>query len=170
MATVTPDDLDTVEANTSTRDAGEPEGASQESEERQLLRLARELAEAFIFGDAKDPWLTKHIAPDFQMTHDLSEGPMTMHEFLDLIHDIRLAHGDRRFKIVDERVDFEGVAQKTEAFVWQTVQFVIHPEKLLRSAMRTSRWRIDRKGIWVCYEHAVFKNDSLAFGDIVPRF
>ena len=143
---------------------------SRETDERHLLRLAREMAEAFIFGDAHDPWFAKHIAPDFQGTHDLFERPMTMHEFLQLIHEIRLAHGDRRFKIVDERVDFGDVApQRTEAFVWQSVQFVIYPETIVRSAMRTSRWRLDhQKQTWVCYEHATFKNDALASGNIAP--
>ena len=88
-------------------DSDQLKQAPQETDEQQLLKLARELAEVFIAGDTCNPWLAQHITSDFKGTHDLSTAPMTATEYIKLIKQIRTAHGDRRFEIVDEQVDFE---------------------------------------------------------------
>lgn len=157
--------------NTLARDSDQLKQAPQEPDEQQLLNLARELAEVFIAGDTCNPWLAQHIAFDFKGTHDLSTTSMTATEYIKLIKQIRRAHGDRRFEIMDEQVDFEDT-DKTTAMVWQTVRYVIDDEPLERSASRISRWRrgLDDERRWMCYEHAGLKNDALVSGMIVPCF
>lgn len=53
------------------------------------------VGDVFIAGDSRHPFLANHVACDFRGWHDLSATSMTVSEYLQLIREIRLNHGDR---------------------------------------------------------------------------
>lgn len=146
----------------------EQEAVPGETDEQQLLRLAREMCDAFISGDPSHSFLSKHVARDFRGWHDLSATSMTVPEYQLLIQEIRLLYGNRKFEILDEQVHFED-GDRDQATVFQSVQYLVTSESLVRNALRTFRWK-RQHGVWLCFEQATFKSDALFSGNMAPCF
>lgn len=139
------------------------------TDEQRLLTLSRQMIDMFSAGNPYDPWLARHIAVDFKCTHDLSDAPMPLLEYFELIAHIVQIRPNRQFEVVNERVDFDQSAQKM-ATVWQAVNVVIFPERLVRHALKIYKWRLAPSGTWVCYELTSFRNNPLMSGNIAPCF